>query len=64
MSVVKKGPDVALASKVGDPTLVDPTPVAANQETIENHPRSHGDLPAGDNSVGVEVIKGRNSRRQ
>jgi len=29
MSVVKKGPDTATAAKVGEPTLVDPTPVAA-----------------------------------
>ena len=35
MSVVKKGPDVDMAAKVGDPTLVDPTPVAANQESSE-----------------------------
>jgi outer membrane protein assembly factor BamD len=30
MSVVKKGPDVEHAAKVGEPTLVDPTPVAAS----------------------------------
>src|SRR6202167_5310472 len=30
MGVVKKGPDVALGSKVGEPTLVDPTPVSAS----------------------------------
>src|ERR1700676_2780992 len=29
MGLVKKGPDVDMAAKVGDPTLVDPTPVAA-----------------------------------
>src|SRR3984885_12480636 len=31
LGVVKKGPDVATAAKVGEPTLVDPTPVSANQ---------------------------------
>jgi outer membrane protein assembly factor BamD len=29
MGLIKKGPDVAQAAKVGDPTLVDPEPVAA-----------------------------------
>ena len=29
MGIVKKGPDVATAAKVGEPTLVEPTPVAA-----------------------------------
>ena|SRR5579859_5115120 len=29
--IIKKGPDVAKAAKVGDPTLVDPEPVAATQ---------------------------------
>lgn len=31
ISAVKKGPDVSQAAKVGEPTLVDPTPVSANQ---------------------------------
>ncbi len=57
MSVVKKGPDTSLASQVGDPTLVDPTPIAANQETLRTTRQAMG-LPAGDNSVGAEVIKG------
>ena len=30
MGVIKKGPDVSQAAKVGDPPLVDPTPVAAS----------------------------------
>jgi outer membrane protein assembly factor BamD len=29
MSVVRKGPDVAQATKIGDPSLTDPTPVSA-----------------------------------
>jgi outer membrane protein assembly factor BamD len=33
MSVVRKSPDVAQATKVGDPTLVDPTPVSAQDVT-------------------------------
>jgi len=37
MGVVKRGPDVSQAAKVGDPTLVDPTPVSVvdvQKETI------------------------------
>jgi outer membrane protein assembly factor BamD len=36
ISAVKKGPDVSQAAKVGDPTLVDPTPVSANQLAAES----------------------------
>jgi outer membrane protein assembly factor BamD len=56
MSVVKKGPDVAQASKVGDPTLVDPTPVAANQEAIRTTREAMG-MPA-DKSLSVETVNG------
>ena len=56
MGVVKKGPDVAQASKVGDPTLVDPTPVAANQASGETVRRALG-LSTGDRDVSVETIK-------
>ena len=55
MSVVKKGPDVDMAAKVGDPTLVDPTPVAANQETIRTTREAMG-LPSGDHSLSVETV--------
>jgi len=56
MSVVKKGPEVANAAKVGDPTLVDPTPVAANKDAIETTREAMG-LPAGDHAVSAEVVK-------
>ncbi|MFY9790193.1 MAG: outer membrane protein assembly factor BamD [Candidatus Sulfotelmatobacter sp.] len=55
MSVVKKGPDVDMAAKVGDPTLVDPTPVAANQESLRTTREAMG-LPAGDHSLSVEAV--------
>ncbi|HZZ15355.1 MAG TPA: outer membrane protein assembly factor BamD, partial [Candidatus Sulfotelmatobacter sp.] len=42
MSVVKKGPDTAQAAKVGEPTLVDPTPVSANQLAGETMRRALG----------------------
>ena len=55
MSVVKKGPDVDMAAKVEILTLVDPTPVAANQETIRTTREAMG-LPTGDHSVSVEAV--------
>jgi outer membrane protein assembly factor BamD len=57
MSVVKKGPDVAQASKVGDPTLVDPTPVSANQMAGETMRRALGP-PASDHGLAAEIVKG------
>jgi outer membrane protein assembly factor BamD len=53
MSVVKKGPDVASAAKVGDPTLVDPTPVAANQASSETARRAMG---IADRGVSSEIV--------
>jgi outer membrane protein assembly factor BamD len=57
MSVVKKGPDVAQAAKVGDPTLVDPTPIAANQEAIRTTREAMG-MPSGEKSLTVETVNG------
>ncbi len=57
MGVVRKGPDTSLASKVGDPTLVDPTPVSANQLAQESMRQAMG-LPAGDHGLSVETVKG------
>ena len=56
MGVVKKGPDVAQASKIGDPTLVDPTPVAANQE-IQRTTREA--LGIGEKSLQVQTLEGK-----
>jgi outer membrane protein assembly factor BamD len=51
MDIVKKGPDVSQASKVGDPTLVDPAPVSpSNIAQALMAPPSKGEL-------GVEVLK-------
>jgi len=57
MGVVKKGPDVAQASKVGEPTLVDPTPVAANQLAGETMRRAMG-TAGGEHGLSVETVKG------
>jgi len=59
MSVVKKGPDVSEAAKVGEPTLVDPTPVSANQMAAETMRQALG-LTApdkGQKSLTVEAVK-------
>jgi outer membrane protein assembly factor BamD len=57
MSVVKKGPDVESAAKVGDPTLVDPAPVAANEEAMRTTRAAMG-MPSGEKSVSVETVNG------
>jgi outer membrane protein assembly factor BamD len=57
MDSVKKGPDVTQAAKVGEPTLVDPTPVSANQVAKETMRQAMG-LPAGERGVSGEIVKG------
>src|SRR5580700_2695956 len=62
MGVVKKGPDVAQAARVGEPTLVDPTPVAASTELKEvgqaaTAMRTSGS-GGGERGLGVEVVNG------
>jgi outer membrane protein assembly factor BamD len=56
MGLVKKGPDVSLAARVGDPTLVDPTPVSANQVAGESMRQALG-MPAGEKGISVETVK-------
>jgi outer membrane protein assembly factor BamD len=58
MGVVRKGPDTSLASKVGDPTLVDPTPVSANQLAGESMRQAMGMAAGGEHSLSVETVKG------
>jgi outer membrane protein assembly factor BamD len=56
MSVLKKGPDVANASKVGDPTLVDPTPLSGNQLAGDTMRTVMGS-PAGEHGLSAEIVK-------
>ena len=58
MSVVKRGPDTSLAAKVGEPTLVDPTPVSANQLAAESMRQALGLPVGGAKSLSVETVKG------
>jgi outer membrane protein assembly factor BamD len=57
ISVVKKGPDVSQAAKVGEPTLVDPTPLSANQLASESMRQAMGLPASGDKNVAVETLK-------
>ena len=57
MDVVKRGPDVAQAASVGEPTLVDPTPVSANQLAGDTMRQVMG-VPAGEHGLAAEVVKG------
>jgi outer membrane protein assembly factor BamD len=54
MGMVKKGPDVANAAKVGDPSLADPEPVAATSVVRSESVAASG-VP--EKSVGVEIVK-------
>jgi outer membrane protein assembly factor BamD len=60
MSAVKKGPDVSQAAKVGEPTLVDPTPVSANEMAAETMRQALGLSAAdkGQKTLTVETVKG------
>src|SRR5580704_2889877 len=51
MGLVKKGPDVAQASKVGDPTLVDPTPVSASGVSRETMRQAMGLTAGGEHGL-------------
>ncbi len=56
MSVIKKGPDTARAAKIGEPTLVDPTPVSATEINKATMRAAVGGL--GEKSVSVEKVGG------
>jgi outer membrane protein assembly factor BamD len=55
MSVVKRGPNVDQAAKVGEPTLVDPAPLAANKVSQDTMRQVAG-LAAGRKGVSVETV--------
>jgi outer membrane protein assembly factor BamD len=54
MGMVKKGPDMSSASKVGEPSLADPEPVAA---TSVVRSETFGAAGVSEKSVGVEIVK-------
>jgi outer membrane protein assembly factor BamD len=55
LSVAKRGPDVAAASRVGEPNLVESTPLAA-RDVIRKEAMG-GMEPASKGSLGVEIIR-------
>jgi len=55
MGLVKKGPDVARAAKVGDPRLDEPTPISATT-IVQDENRAGFGIGKSDNKLGVEVI--------
>jgi len=54
MGVVKKGPDVSAAARVGEPPLVDPEMISATQVV---HTEAASALGVGEKGIGVEVVK-------
>jgi outer membrane protein assembly factor BamD len=56
MGVVKKGPDFSEAAKVGEPTLVDPTPVSA-RDVVTTSMRQAMAPAGGDHSLSLETVK-------
>ena len=55
MNLIKKGPDVAAAAKVGEPLLVEPQPVAAS-ELMKNQVKPAMPDAGPKGSLGVEII--------
>src|SRR5467141_661242 len=53
----EKHPDVAKASHVGDPTMVDPAPT--NPNDVVRKVVSAGGMAGGDNKLGVETVDGK-----
>jgi outer membrane protein assembly factor BamD len=55
MGIVRKGPDMTQASKVGEPTMVDPEPMSATK--IVQSEAIAAMTPPGKNSLGLEIVK-------
>ncbi|MGO9086489.1 MAG: outer membrane protein assembly factor BamD [Candidatus Sulfotelmatobacter sp.] len=55
MGIVRKGPDMTQAAKVGEPTMVDPEPLSATN--IVRSEAMAAMSPPGKNSLGVEIMK-------
>ena len=57
MGLIKKGPDVARAAKVGEPTLIEKDPVAPSAVVSQEFKGMVDPGNASKNSVGVEIVK-------
>jgi len=58
MSGFEKHPDVSTATRIGDPTLTDPTPVPASEIVKAAGRVAAGSSGKGNNSLSVQTIKG------
>jgi outer membrane protein assembly factor BamD len=56
MGIVRKGPDMTQASKVGEPTMVDPEPMSATK-IVQSEAIAAMTPPGGKNSLGLEIVK-------
>ena len=57
VGIVKRGPDVAQAAKVGEPSLEDPTPLSATEVVRTEAMAELGPQTPPKNSLGVEIVK-------
>jgi len=57
IGIVKKGPDVSQAAKVGEPSLVEPNPVSATEVVRTEAMAGLGPQTPSKNSLGVEIVK-------
>jgi outer membrane protein assembly factor BamD len=57
-SMFMKHPDVAQATKVGDPSLVDPTPVSAQDVNRQALAAAMKSVAGGEKSISVETVNG------
>jgi outer membrane protein assembly factor BamD len=55
LGIVKKGPDVTQAAKLGEPTLVDPEPVSP-KDVVQGEAAA-AMAPPGKNELGLEIVK-------
>ena len=58
MSVVRKSPDVLQATKIGEPSLVDPMPVSASEVVQQAAKAAMGPGAGGEKSVSIEKVAG------
>jgi outer membrane protein assembly factor BamD len=56
MNLIKRGPDVANASRVGDPPLVDPEPIAGTDVVRKETMGAMGMSEKGKDAVGIQIL--------
>jgi outer membrane protein assembly factor BamD len=56
MNLIKRGPDVANAARIGDPPLVDPEPIAGTDVVRKETTAAMGLADKGKDTVGVQIL--------